>query len=121
MSTTAEPLISTDVNLQATVQVLSSQTLVQIVNSALRSAGNLANLLPTGTFLIFQILVPILSNQGDCSNEVWKILTAVLLVMVGVAAIFLVFTDSLVAANGSLIYGIVTTYGLYSPFIVGGR
>ncbi|RVW20592.1 Protein DMP4 [Vitis vinifera] len=43
------------------------KTLIQkAISQTFQSTAHLANLLPTGTVLAFQILSPIFSNQGDC-------------------------------------------------------
>ncbi|XP_034219336.1 protein DMP3 [Prunus dulcis] len=62
------------------------------VHQTLASAANLANLLPTGTVLAFQTLIPTFSNNGSCqlSNN---------------------FKDN--DTDGKLYYGIATFKGLY--------
>lgn len=82
------------------------------VHQTLASAANLANLLPTGTVLAFQIFEPSFSNNGLCqlSN---KYLTAILVVVCAVFCFVSSFTDSFVDEDGKLRYGIATFKGLY--------
>lgn len=43
------------------------QTPIQkAINQTFRSTAQLANLLPTGSVLAFQLLAPIFTNQGQC-------------------------------------------------------
>lgn len=98
---------------------------VSILDTALVSAGRLANLLPTATFLLFQILVPIFSNSGDCSSDVDIGLTIGLLVFCGLACLITTFTDSFTTKGGNVHYGIVLWFGLWTPqldknYAVGG-
>ncbi|PON64408.1 hypothetical protein PanWU01x14_124770 [Parasponia andersonii] len=82
------------------------------VHQTLASAANLANLLPTGTVLAFQIFSPSFSNSGLChlSN---KYLTASLIVVCAVFCFLSSFTDSFMGEDGKLRYGIATFRGLY--------
>ena len=82
------------------------------VHQTLAGAANLANLLPTGTVLAFQIFSPAFSNNGLChlSN---KYLTAILVVVCAIFCFLSSFTDSFVDEDGKLRYGIATFKGLY--------
>ncbi|GKV53323.1 hypothetical protein SLEP1_g59856 [Rubroshorea leprosula] len=77
------------------------------------TASNLANLLPTGTVLTFQALLPSFSNNGECLPS-HKYLTLGLIFIFSVACFLSSFTDSFVHADdGKLYYGIATSNGLY--------
>lgn len=81
--------------------------------TAATAAANLANLLPTGTVLIFQALVPSFSNNGDCvvAN---KYLTLPLIACCSLVCFFSSFTDSFIGHHDSkLYYGIATFEGIY--------
>ncbi|BBN09154.1 hypothetical protein MPTK1_4g17620 [Marchantia polymorpha subsp. ruderalis] len=76
---------------------------------------NLLILLPTGTFVSFTILAPIITNNGDCHTSE-KIATGVILGVFAFCCAFSSFTDSFVTSKGSIWYGIVTPKGLWSLF-----
>jgi hypothetical protein len=78
----------------------------------------LSNLLPTGTFMLFQALATLTTNNGDCGHTD-KVVTAVMLVILGAICAFSCFTDSYKAENGVVYYGVVTTTGLWNPCFVG--
>ncbi|AED93677.1 inactive Serine/Threonine-kinase, putative (DUF679) [Arabidopsis thaliana] len=81
---------------------------------SLPSAGNFANLLPTGTALIFETLLPSFSNGGECNNKpVNKLLTITLISFCAAACFFSSFTDSYVGQDGRIYYGIATSNGLH--------
>jgi hypothetical protein len=74
----------------------------------------LQNVLPTGTFLVFQVLAPLATNNGDC-HRVEKVVTGITLFILSAVCCFTCFTDSYKAENGTLYYGIVTSTGLWNP------
>ncbi|KAG6542044.1 hypothetical protein Mapa_016554 [Marchantia paleacea] len=76
--------------------------------------SKLSNLLPTGTFLAFQAMAPLFTNNGECGYTE-KVMTGVLLLVFAIICWVLNFTDSITLANGSVHYGIVTKSGLYNP------
>ncbi|XP_010421637.1 PREDICTED: uncharacterized protein LOC104771221 [Camelina sativa] len=81
---------------------------------SLPSAGNFANLLPTGTALMFETLIPSFSNGGECTNKpANKLLTISLISFCAAACFFSSFTDSFVGEDGRIYYGIATANGLY--------
>jgi len=88
------------------------------VSGALTGAANLANLLPTGTLLAFQILTPVFTNNGAC-DSVTRILTLVLLILLAISCFLACFTDTINASDGRIYHGIATFKGLwlfdYSP------
>ncbi|KAG0500296.1 hypothetical protein HPP92_000368 [Vanilla planifolia] len=78
------------------------------------SVGDLIKLLPSGTVFAYQFLNPLVTNHGRC-NRFEKVLDVVLLIACGLSCAFSCFTDSYVAADGRVYYGIVTPKGLH-PF-----
>lgn len=74
----------------------------------------LANVLPTGTFLVFQLLVPLATNNGNC-HTTEKVVTIITLIVLSILCCLSSFTDSYKAENGVLYYGVVTTIGLWNP------
>ncbi|KAH7443390.1 hypothetical protein KP509_02G032300 [Ceratopteris richardii] len=86
------------------------------VSLAVKNAGHLSNLLPSGTLLFFQSLLPIVSNGGVCSNSpVYTSMTLVLLLTCAIWCTMLPFTDTVKAPNGKLYHGIATRRGLWLP------
>lgn len=79
---------------------------------ALQSTANLANLLPTGTLLAFQLLTPIFTNNGTC-DAATRPLTFGLLVILAVSCFLASFTDSFKASDGQIYYGFATPNGLW--------
>ncbi|CAM6012105.1 unnamed protein product [Sphagnum balticum] len=74
----------------------------------------LSNVLPTGTFLVFQMLAPLATNNGDC-GVTEKVVTSITLFVLSALCCFTCFTDSYKAENGVLYYGLVTSTGLWNP------
>ena len=77
----------------------------------------LGKYMPTGTFMVFQAIAPIITNNGNCSAEWHKIVTGIVLVALAAACMFLAFTDSVVE-DSVLYYGLATSSGmrvLYPP------
>ncbi|KAJ6359842.1 hypothetical protein OIU77_003949 [Salix suchowensis] len=69
------------------------------------SAANLANLLPTGTVLAAQALIPSFTNNGECAlaNEY---LTLGIIVCCSLACFLSSFTDSFTGKDDRIYYGI---------------
>ncbi|XP_062002070.1 protein DMP10-like [Rosa rugosa] len=83
------------------------------IPKTISSTANLANLLPTGTVLAFQTLIPSFSNNGSChpSN---KGLTISIIVICALLCFFSSFTDSFIdSTDGKFYYGIATSEGMY--------
>ncbi|KAJ7536149.1 hypothetical protein O6H91_12G058100 [Diphasiastrum complanatum] len=78
---------------------------------------NLSNLLPTGTFMAFQTLAPLFTNNNVCGT-IEKIMTGLLLLTFSIICYVLCFTDSVTSQSGNVYYGIVTKKGLYNPQFV---
>ncbi|KAK7246449.1 hypothetical protein RIF29_41317 [Crotalaria pallida] len=84
----------------------------QAIGQTFKSTAHLANLLPTGTVLAFQLLSPIFTNQGKC-DSVSKFMTAALIALSGASCFLLCFTDSFKDSKGNIFYGFATFKGLY--------
>ncbi|XP_004505097.1 protein DMP4-like [Cicer arietinum] len=82
------------------------------INQTCKSTAHLANLLPTGTVLSFQLLSPIFTNKGEC-DQVSKFMTLSLLSLCGASCFLLCFTDSLRDNKGNICYGFATFKGLW--------
>ncbi|XP_078431255.1 protein DMP4-like [Wolffia australiana] len=104
MKNKEQPLLQDDENYQSNVQRAISQTF--------RSVAHLANLLPTGTVLAFQLLSPIFTNQGHCDG-VSRAMTGALLAFCGASCLLLSFTDSFRDAKGNVCYGLATPKAIW--------
>ncbi|KAJ1394028.1 Protein DMP [Sesbania bispinosa] len=82
------------------------------ISQTFQSTAHLANLLPTGTVLAFQLLSPIFTNIGNC-DPVSKFLTAALVAICGGSCFLLCFTDSFRDNKGNICYGFATFRGLW--------
>ncbi|XP_050882595.1 protein DMP3 [Lathyrus oleraceus] len=99
----------------------SSSLSTRALSGALTGTANLAKLLPSGTLLAFQILIPVFTKNGAC-DSVTRILTLVLLLLLAFSCILACFTDTVTSSDGRRIYhGIATFKGLwlfdYSPVV----
>lgn len=75
--------------------------------------ANLANLLPTGTVLAFQALIPSFSNNGEC-HPANKGLSISLIFICAFICSFTSFTDSFIdSTDGKFYYGIITNEGIH--------
>ncbi|KAK3023048.1 hypothetical protein RJ639_044838 [Escallonia herrerae] len=82
------------------------KTLIQqAISQTFQSTAHLANLLPTGSVLSFQLLSPIFTSQGDC-DAVGQYLTAGLIAICGLSCLLLSFTDSFKDQMGNVFYGL---------------
>lgn len=79
---------------------------------ALTQTANLANLLPTGTLLAFQILTPVFTNNGSC-DSVTRMLTHLLLLLLALSCFLACFTDTVKASDGRVYHGLATLKGLW--------
>ncbi|KAF8411123.1 hypothetical protein HHK36_003662 [Tetracentron sinense] len=92
---------------------MEDQNLIQkAISQTFKSTAHLANLLPTGSVLAFQLLSPIFTNQGHC-DAVSRSMTAALVGLCGVSCFLLCFTDSFRDGSGNVCYGIATFRGLW--------
>ncbi|KAG6750547.1 hypothetical protein POTOM_045043 [Populus tomentosa] len=76
------------------------------------TAANLANLLPTGTVLAAEALIPSFTNNGECTlaNEY---LTLGIIVCCSLSCFLSSFTDSFTGKDGKMYYGIATWNSFY--------
>ncbi|TKY71752.1 hypothetical protein E2542_SST00484 [Spatholobus suberectus] len=82
------------------------------ISQTFQSTAHLANLLPTGTVLAFQLLSPIFTNIGNC-DSVSKSMTAALVALCGASCFLLCLTDSVRDNKGNICYGFATLRGLW--------
>ncbi|KAI9186613.1 hypothetical protein LWI28_019061 [Acer negundo] len=78
----------------------------------LSTSASLSNLLPTGTFLAFEALLPSFSNNGDCQLPAHKYLTLSIIVGFSLVCFFSSFIDS-IKIKGKVYYGVATPRGLF--------
>ncbi|KAM1963796.1 hypothetical protein ACFX15_044341 [Malus domestica] len=81
------------------------------VQKTLSKTSMLANFLPTGTLLTFEMVLPAIYRTGECTG-VTTMMTLVLLGMCTLSCFFFHFTDSFRGPDGKLYYGFVTPKGL---------
>ncbi|KDP21013.1 hypothetical protein JCGZ_21484 [Jatropha curcas] len=82
------------------------------ISETFKSTAHLANLLPTGTVLAFNLLSPVFSNQGNC-DSVSRFMTAAVVTLCGLSCFLSSFTDSFRDKNGNVCYGFATFRGLW--------
>ncbi|XP_010038679.2 protein DMP7 [Eucalyptus grandis] len=82
------------------------------VRKTFKLTAHLANLLPTGTVLAFQVVSPVLTHQGKCPTSLNHTLTLALLALCAASCFFLSFTDSIRDERGKVRHGIATFKGL---------
>ncbi|MED6157247.1 Protein dmp4 [Stylosanthes scabra] len=87
-------------------------TVQRAISQTFQSTAHLANLLPTGTVLSFQLLSPIFTNQGNC-DSVSKFMTCTLLSLSAFSCFLLCFTDTFRDSKGNLCHGFATFKGLW--------
>ncbi|KAJ6841739.1 uncharacterized protein M6B38_304945 [Iris pallida] len=91
----------------------TEESLVQrAIGQTFKSTAHLANLLPTGTVLAFQLLSPILTDQGRC-GPAGRAMTSCLVALCGLSCLVLSFTDSFRDGAGAVRYGLATSRGLW--------
>ncbi|KAD3066409.1 hypothetical protein E3N88_34289 [Mikania micrantha] len=104
-----------EVPLLVTTQILPEpveKTLIQkAISQTFQSTAHLANLLPTGSVLAFQLLSPIFTNQGAC-DPMSRCLTTALVGLCGLSCFLLSFTDSFKDQDGNISYGFATINGM---------
>lgn len=105
------PLQPLQVQAQAQTQAQPSMT-QRAISQTLTSTANLANLLPTGTLLAFQLLIPLFTNNGSC-DAATRPMTLFLLLLFALSCFLASLTDSVKASNGQVYYGLATTKGLF--------
>ncbi|KAK7257405.1 hypothetical protein RIF29_31364 [Crotalaria pallida] len=83
------------------------------IRKAFKGTAHLSNLLPTGTVLIFQILSPAFTHQGQCPTVTSKTMTIALLTFCSLSCFILSFTDSFRDERGKVRYGFASLNGLW--------
>ncbi|OWM78675.1 protein DMP7 [Punica granatum] len=78
-----------------------------------KGTAHLANLLPTGTVLVFQILSPVLTDQGRCPTAASWGMTLCLIGLSAISCFVCSFTDSIRDSRGKVRYGLATFRGIY--------
>ncbi|KAG0612774.1 hypothetical protein M758_6G051200 [Ceratodon purpureus] len=79
--------------------------------------GNITKLLPANTFLMFQTLAPLATNDGNCGKpEI--IMTSIMLIILASTCMLVCFTDT-IQFNGKVYHGLVTWSGLWNPSFKG--
>ncbi|KAA8529419.1 hypothetical protein F0562_033782 [Nyssa sinensis] len=81
------------------------------VQKTLSKTSMLANFLPTGTLLSFEMVLPTVYGTGECS-PVNTLMINVLLGLCTLSCFFFHFTDSFRGPDGKVYYGFVTPKGL---------
>ncbi|ERM94501.1 uncharacterized protein LOC18422250 [Amborella trichopoda] len=87
------------------------QAIAKKVQKTFARTSMLVNFLPTGTLLTFEMLLPTISNDGQCTH-VSTIATHALLGLCAASCFLFHFTDSFRASDGKVYYGFVTPSGL---------
>ncbi|XP_075518455.1 protein DMP8-like [Primulina tabacum] len=81
------------------------------VQKTLSKTSLLANFLPTGTLLTFEMVLPSIYKNGQCSH-ITTLMIHVLLCLCTASCFFFHFTDSFRGSDGKVYYGFVTPKGL---------
>ncbi|KAI9111371.1 hypothetical protein K1719_017061 [Acacia pycnantha] len=88
------------------------QAMAKGMQKTISKTSMLVNFLPTGTLLTFEMLLPSVSRNGDCSAPVTTIMILLLLGLCCLSCFFFHFTDSFKGPDGKVYYGLVTPRGL---------
>ncbi|CAK9144880.1 unnamed protein product [Ilex paraguariensis] len=83
------------------------------IRKTFKGTALLANHLPTGSVLAFQILSPVLTHEGRCLSIVSQSLTLCLIGLIGFSCFLVCFTDSFRDGRGKVRYGVATVRGLW--------
>lgn len=67
-----------------------------------KGTAHLANLLPTGTVLAFQVLSPVVTDQGRCPNATSRGMSLCLIVLSAISCFVCCFTDSVRDSRGKV-------------------
>ncbi|KAL7000474.1 hypothetical protein U1Q18_001626 [Sarracenia purpurea var. burkii] len=82
------------------------------IRKTFKISAHLANLLPTGSVLSFQILSPVFTHEGQCRSFLSRSMTAGLLGLCGFSCFVLCLTDSFRDERGKVRYGLATFRGI---------
>ncbi|KAL0672458.1 hypothetical protein Bca4012_000438 [Brassica carinata] len=83
----------------------------QGVQKTVSKTSMIVNFLPTGTLLMFEMVLPSIYRDGDC-NGINTLMIHILLLLCATSCFFFHFTDSFKAADEKIYYGFVTPRGL---------
>ncbi|XP_073030894.1 protein DMP7 [Primulina eburnea] len=83
------------------------------VRKAFKGTAHLANLLPTGSVMAFQVMSPVFTHEGKCKSFVSQTTTIALLSVCAISCFILCFTDSFRDERGKVRYGVATFRGLW--------
>ncbi|KAB1227992.1 hypothetical protein CJ030_MR1G022979 [Morella rubra] len=83
------------------------------IRKSFKISAHLANLLPTGTVLAFQMMSPVFTQQGQCHTFISQLRTLCLLALCCFSCFILCFTDSFRDPRGKVRYGLATARGLW--------
>ncbi|XP_042507371.1 protein DMP3-like [Macadamia integrifolia] len=86
--------------------------LQRTISQTLTGTAKLTNLLPTGTLMAFQLLIPIFTNNGFC-DSLTSHLTLLLLMLLSLSCFLACFADSFKSLDGQVYYGIATSKGMW--------
>ncbi|XP_061352368.1 protein DMP7-like [Gastrolobium bilobum] len=106
---TQQPLLENAPTPQKTPKTPTQKT----IRKAFKGTAHLAKLLPTGTVLIFQILSPVFTHEGQCHTQTSKAMTIGLLTFCSISCFLLSFTDSFRDERGKVRYGMASSNGLW--------
>ncbi|KAL0741888.1 hypothetical protein Bca4012_083401 [Brassica carinata] len=76
----------------------------QGVQKTVSKTSMLVNFLPTGTLLMFEMVLPSIYRDGDC-NGINTLMIHLLLLLCAMSCFFFHFTDSFKASDGKIYYG----------------
>ena len=79
------------------------------ISQTLTSTANLANLIPTGALLAFQLLMPIFTTNGSCDSAT----RPMTLILLALSCFLASFTDSVKSSDGQVYYGFATFKGMF--------
>ncbi|GMP74752.1 hypothetical protein CsSME_00032074 [Camellia sinensis var. sinensis] len=102
--------------LEAAVEEQLSQPLLEdqpLTPGKPKKTPHLANLLPTGSVLTFQILSPVFTHEGKCCSFISQSMTLCFLGICGLSCFLVCFTDSFKDERGKVQYGLATWRGLW--------
>lgn len=109
-----ETRVTVEETLQPLLQNAPTKTPAQkAIRKTFKISAHLANLLPTGTVLAFQILSPVFTHQGQCHTITTKLMSMGLLSVCCFSCFLLCFSDSFRDGRGKVRYGLATFRGLW--------
>ncbi|CAH9113727.1 unnamed protein product [Cuscuta europaea] len=108
----SQVLVDENVPLLEPAPEVERSLIQKAVSQTFQSVAHLANRLPTGAVLAFQLLAPIFSNMGHC-DPAGRAMTAALVAVCGLSCFVLSFTDSFRDQRGNVCYGFATRKGLW--------